>query len=226
MRHTYKEDFFSTKTLESCYWAGFLAGDGCVLQREGRKPEIYLELAAVDKKHVEKIAKLIGGSIRDRTKSRRGSDKTFYSTRWRAASDQLADDLKNNFNVVAAKSLVAEPPVNLSDEQTYAFIAGLYDSDGHYGYTPTKRPRSKLVGTEKMMHWVNDKIFDGYYSIGINDKASKNKLYTLSSSGDRAIEGRGTYIDMSLPFLERKYRYWEYNGVDLGLSGIKRKKIG
>lgn len=226
MRHTYQEDFFSAKTLESCYWAGFIAGDGCILEREGRKTELYLELATVDKGHVEKIASRIGGVVRERTKHNKQLGKSFGSARWRVSSNKLADDLKHNFNILPAKSLIAEPPENLTKEQTYAFMAGLYDSDGHYGYSPGKRPLSRLIGTEKLMEWANEELFEGHYSIGINNKKSKNKIYTLTASGDRAIMGREKYINMELPFLDRKYRYWENNGVNVELSGIMRKKRG
>ena len=215
MRYEYNEDFFESKSLESCYWAGFVAGDGWIYKTPGRKPSVSIELASVDRLHLMKISESVGGPVSHRDRLDKRTNKVYHSSRWTAYSHKIADDLEKNFNIIPAKSLIAEPPTGLDEQQTYSFIAGMYDSDGHYGYTDGKRPRAKLVGTKAMMSWVNDHLYDGAYKVSVNDKNSKNALYCISSSGDRAIIGRSKYIDIDLPFLERKYRYWENNGINL-----------
>lgn len=210
MRYEYNHDYFASKDLKSCYWAGFLAGDGWIYIPKKGQPVVATELASKDKKHIEAIRDEIGGGISHRTRMR--NDTECHSSRWYASSSKLAQDLDNNFNVKPNKSMVAQPPQNLNEKQEYAFIAGLVDADGSYMYSDRKKPRMKIVGTKPVLDWVNNKLFDDRYKVRVNDKQSK-AIYSLEAHGDKALLARSKYIDMDLHFLERKYRYWENNGI-------------
>src|SRR5271154_2141644 len=49
-RHFRNKDTFSNLTLETCYWAGFIAADGCITD----KNVLVVCLSNVDKNHLEK----------------------------------------------------------------------------------------------------------------------------------------------------------------------------
>ena len=48
-------DYFATPTMENCYWAGFIAADGCVSEKRG---VLYLYQAARDV--IERFSACIG----------------------------------------------------------------------------------------------------------------------------------------------------------------------
>ena len=126
-------NYFSNLTPGAMYWAGFLAADGNVDKKKNR---ICLALATKDKNHIEKFKKDLGleNPIIDsiRTDNRESFKQAeYYNSKIRFTSKQIAQDLKNNFNITPAKSKTYQFPEHLKDHPNlHHFIRGLIDGDG------------------------------------------------------------------------------------------------
>lgn len=203
-------DFFKEKTLENSYYAGFISGDGNVSVEQGKSsPRVSIGLDIKDEQFLRSFSEKVGGSISTSVRIDKRWDHPTQEVRWRASSRQMAEDLDKNFNITPRKTFNALPPSGLTAEQELAFIAGVIDADGSYTYQRV-RPRLCIVGTEQMLLWINDRLFDGSYPV-----SPASNIYTINAHADRAILAREKYINMDLPFLERKYRRWESLGLDL-----------
>lgn len=116
------ENFFSKHTKASNYWAGFLAADGWI---EGDRNRVGLALQADDYFHLEKFKKAISSS-HDICPF---MNNTAYRIRFN--SETMVKDLKNNFNIVPAKTHTYKMPYF---EETYLmieFLRGYIEGDGH-----------------------------------------------------------------------------------------------
>ncbi|KKM14075.1 hypothetical protein LCGC14_1709790, partial [marine sediment metagenome] len=51
-RHKVNHSVFSKPNAKNCYWAGFLAADGCVVSK---KTQVEVELQYKDRAHLEKL---------------------------------------------------------------------------------------------------------------------------------------------------------------------------
>lgn len=58
-KYIHDENAFTLDTQEGFYWAGFIAADGCILTRKGRKKSLAINLAIKDKKLLEELNKFL-----------------------------------------------------------------------------------------------------------------------------------------------------------------------
>ena len=198
-KYEVNDNFFISETEESFYVAGFIASDGCIY-----KNEICIKLSTNDKKHLEKINRLLKSNrpIRDYNNEYSGASVL------RVSSKQLIKDLKK-FNIVPCKSLTYEFPDWLKEHSLkHHFMRGYFDGDGSFYLN--KQYNEKvcfgLRGTEKF-------LLD-YRSIlekecGFEPRKNKmpisSKCYQLGYGGNRNIVNITNFIykDATV-FLERK----------------------
>lgn len=135
------EDFFSSHTKASNYWAGFLAADGWI---EGDRNRVGLALQAEDFSHLEKFKKAISSS-HDICPF---MNNTAYRIRFN--SEIMVQDLKNIFNIVPAKTNIYEMPYF---EETYLmleFLRGYIEGDGHLNKKASGRVSLSLCSANKI----------------------------------------------------------------------------
>ena len=148
--------FFSAYTAESCYWAGFLAADGCVNKK---KPTIVLALQEADRATVEHMKACVEAEhpVRTHKKDRTESFVCILAI----TSQQWKDDLAKNFSIVPAKSYTLKPPSERMPKNMQGhFIRGVLDGDGsvdargNHGYFA-------IVGAAKpFITWIS-RVFQG-----------------------------------------------------------------
>jgi hypothetical protein len=199
MTHKYsvKEDFFSIPNLLNCYWAGFLAADGC----KPKKFSVTLALSVKDLTHLERFKFDIGSTYPIKFYS--ASCFTYVNRR------QIYENLETIFNIVPRKSLIYTYP-NLTEKHLVdAFIIGYIDGDGSIFFQKGRKKAIVLsiCGTLACLSWVRQR-FSEILNIGNWGHLGKSKnIYHLCSSGKYAVSlldfYRETYPD--LPFLERKW---------------------
>lgn len=112
---------FDEYSEESCYWAGFLAADGCV----DNKNRVRLMLKYEDINHLEKFR----GFLQSQHKIASNTDK-YNRASLELTSKELCEALEINFNIVPLKSLVLEFPTQVPDEMLKHYIRGYFDGDG------------------------------------------------------------------------------------------------
>jgi hypothetical protein len=199
VRHGYDRTFFSQINLKNSYWAGFVAADGSVSWKHN---SFGLALAAKDREHLEKFAKMIGytGSLQHNRKTASYKLQLYSNAQW-------AYDLENNFNIVPDKSLVLKGPYELhDDEHIKAFLVGYIDGDGCIKVC--KRDRSLILdvfsGSELLVRWVKMELERIY---GLSPK----KFYSYGNGHTYRVQGAAAEMilrdlaAMPIPRLQRKW---------------------
>lgn len=207
----YNDDYFQIPNLKNSYWAGFICADGNISQT---RDSLNINLDGKDWSHLRKLADELGCNNVGYNKDPRYQNT--YIARLSAYSGKICEDLERNFNIVPAKSLIAKPPVGLSKEQELAFIAGYQDGDGSYSFSGT-RPTLMSIGTKEILEWILGRLGFSETQLYLNNK-NQDLTFVFRIGGNKAIYARSRYIDLDVPFLERKYRRWEKLGLDMEIK--------
>lgn len=104
------------------YWAGFIAADGNISD----KNDLYVCLHHKDRNHLEKLLNFLKSNhaISENT------DKYNRAQIGLRLPKQMADSLKDRFNIVPRKSLIYELP-NINDSDNFRhYVRGYFDGDG------------------------------------------------------------------------------------------------
>ena len=216
--YKYNTDFFADKSLEACFYAGFISADGCIVENKktGSK-SLTVELKSTDRDFLEGFADALGASVsKEYERTHRKVKREYKSVRVRITNKKIIEDLEDIYNITARKSFTNIPPVNLNRQQKLAFIAGYIDGDGCYTSYKSgekRRPCLTMMGTEDMMMWILKELSEKKKRIYY-----KNNLCTLQFKGADAIKARESYINLELPFMKRKFRRWESLGVNLEIK--------
>lgn len=112
---------FKEFSKSSCYWAGFIAADGCVMDNGTLKIMLHYD----DTAHLEKFKSFVGSSH----KISSNTDK-YYRSELSFRNTSIIEGLRNNFNVVPRKSLVYKLPSSIPEVYLKDFLRGYFDGDG------------------------------------------------------------------------------------------------
>lgn len=178
---SYNTEFFRKPNIESSYWAGFIAADGCVRYRENTV-ELRIGLSQKDKPHLIKFSKEISykGIVHD-YENKDGP----YSVLCLGSAFEIAEDLKEHYNIVPNKSLNLQPP-NLDADFVLPFIIGYIDGDGSiWQDKKNNRLCISMVGTQEVLEWIRRELslLPGKYS-------SKERVHKYGSTAQYALRGR------------------------------------
>lgn len=198
--------YFSVLNAESCYWAGFIAADGCIC---GEKL-LVISLQAGDSKHLENFLSALKSDYKVKI---RMAKKIFPQARIQIVSEQICKDLGTNFNIVPAKSLILQFPENLNNELLDAFIVGVIDGDGCIGLYNSKGKRQKRLSISLISGSVQfiQKIADRFSEIlEIPVKVHKEKKNpnrnTICLSDKNARKLFMHYYSLNTPKMIRKWK--------------------
>lgn len=127
------DDFFYTSTSESDYWAGFIAADGCILDKSAGYKALQITLAAKDEEHIVKFMKAINfnGVIQHSAKNYiyKGVTSLKHQVLIRVCSDVLCEDLITRYGVTPRKTSTYQL-YRPSEINFWAFLRGYIDGDG------------------------------------------------------------------------------------------------
>lgn len=176
--------YFSQKeNLQSCYFAGLLAADGCIAS-VGHS--ISIGLQSNDKYLLEFFLKDLKANCPIRDSLSKGK---FYISKLVINSYQIKIDLMKIYNLTCRKSLTLMPP-NLSDENEIdAFICGYIDGDGSIFISNKNVLIISILGTKEMLQWIADRFSKilGKKVTSIRQKRKNNKnTFTLIVSNSMA----------------------------------------
>lgn len=136
-KYDINHDCFTIYTPESVYWAGFIAGDGCVYNHGLANKECinYLSvgLERSDLGHLIKLKQFLSYT-----------GKIYMQPRSAALtvnSEKIVSDLKDKYNITNNKTNDYKPPTNIPNKLVKYFILGLFDSDGCITRSIKKRKR-------------------------------------------------------------------------------------
>jgi hypothetical protein len=184
--------FFSEYNILSCYYAGLLAADGCI------KNKNHFDLAQSGKNKI-----LIENFVRDisytGTIYENSPRKGEISFRVSITSSEIVKDLEEKFNITTKKSLTLVPPEISEKNLTVSFITGLIDGDGSVGLYRFKGKDKKIpiitvCGTLEIIQWVNNFVNKEFPSIRRLKRQNKcrrlteSNTYLISFSGARVVK--------------------------------------
>ena len=193
-KHHHNKTFFSEPTIASCYWAGFLAADGCIR----RSDSVSLRLSNKERYHIEAFKNVVeySGPIIEAPKTNSCGVTVYAAQQWHY-------DLENNFNVVPNKSLTLKPPHGLigwGDEFEKAFVVGYIDGDGciRYDNRDGILQLDVFSGSGRLVRWAKERLETWF---GLPDKrifkAANGRSYLYRLLGKQAEyvreELRGVY---------------------------------
>lgn len=121
---------FSLYTPESCYWAGFLAADGCI----DVNGTIRIELQGKDSYQVEEFKQYCKADHVISHNVLKDSYKFGF------CSNIVKDDLYYNFGIAVDKTFNLQYPIFEEDWQYAAYHRGFFDGDGCFSEFFNNRP--------------------------------------------------------------------------------------
>lgn len=202
--NTINDMFFFFPTEINCYWAGLLAADGNITNKV-----INISLQEKDKNQVILFNNQLNSSY---SVKRYVAKKKFPYYSLSFTSEQIKNDLFNNFNLIERKSLTLLPP-NIKDNNLIdAFICGYVDGDGTIGLYDSKRQKSLIIsflGTFEMCSWIKNR-FEQIIGKPIKNLCknhnSENNTYRLYLADKNARIIFNHYYNIQVPKLERKWK--------------------
>jgi len=187
VRMEVNDNFFSSDSPESFYWAGFIAADGCVKLHNHKYKILYIGLGNVDSGHLCKFKSLINfsGNIHMYSKHSEISIR----------SDKIFDSL-SRFNIVPRKSLILTfPEWIMENNLVNHFMRGYNDGDGSFFTQNLKNGKTikqlifSLRGTKEFLSSYKN-ILEKKCDVGINDKKPRKNsgIYMLEYGGNRKVQ--------------------------------------
>lgn len=209
MSKHYKCDvsFFSKRSLNSAYWAGFIAADGSICERD---LSLKIGLNIKDINHLIKFKKDLkfDGKIRKYCykNSYKGNIYLNKSAIIEIYEEQIVKDLNNIYSITPRKSLTLKPPKNLTINRSLAFIAGYLDGDGSIRIPSNKSGATiSFLGTFKMMQWIKEtlQLLEIYTS---NIYIHKSIFSLCLTQRESIAKFKKIIVAFNLPILQRKWK--------------------
>lgn len=167
-KYVINHNIFSNITPQNCYWAGFIAADGCVYRNF-----LKIGLQKRDAGHIDKIYYF----IESKNKAKRKGKYAYLEVK----SKTIVEDLKKHFNIVPNKSLHLKPPNINNNELIKHFIRGYVDGDGWLYVNRENVIQIGITsGSRKIISWINNMVHSKFNTNSkITEKYSKkyNKYY-------------------------------------------------
>lgn len=212
---TVNDNYFSRYTVDTCYYAGFIAADGNISKERNR---LTIGLSGKDKSFLETFAEKIesNGKIYESLTREKYSSAVITIT-----SPKICEDLEKNFNITPQKSLTLLPPPIEDKELLDAFILGVLDGDGTISFLNkklkdgriSKRLLISVIGTKEIVTMIKNRfeeIICGTVS-NPNHKNYTGNTYTIATTDAHARKLFLHYYKIDVPKLERKWGEEKYN---------------
>lgn len=184
---TYEHDdnFFSKENEESFYWAGFLAADGCVMNKKRSYTFLLkLALARKDLTHLEKFKKALKATEPIKIFM---DKKGHVSCNFNIVSKQICEDLVK-FGIVPRKTFILKFPEFVKNHKfIYSYIRGYIDGDGcftkHKQYKKCDQNILNILGTKEFLNVISE-IFCKDLKINERIIHKKGNIYSITFSGN------------------------------------------
>lgn len=190
------------KSLQSVYWAGFLAADGNIY-----KDMLSLALADKDIQHLYQFKNDIQAS-----QNIKPNNKGEYKiNRIQIYSKKICNDLTELYNITPKKSLTLKPPNNLSDDEKDAFICGYIDGDGCICLGANGNHQAlniNILGTVELLSFIKERleeIINEKIKTKISPKNKTNKAFQLNIHTNQAKKMFIYFYDLPFYRLQRKW---------------------
>lgn len=182
-KYSFNNDIWKEPTPESCYWAAWIATDGCITStnRTGESFSLKIDLQESDSHVLERFKEFCSYTGPLRKVRQKGNSRTIELCI--AISKGWVDDLKKYYNITPRKTHTLQPP-NIKDKYLKeCFLLGAIEGDGHVGRS-SKRGCvyiSFSSASPEMGQWVQNMFDDMTFGCAIIDTKS------VKESGKRKL---------------------------------------
>jgi len=195
--YIHNENYFSEQTLQSVYWAGFIAADGYI----DDKGTIAINISQKDVERLEQFIIDIGYNNKVMRSGNTNNKRVIIR------SHKLYADLQQMYNITPRKSITMIPPALTDRNMQLAFIIGYIDGDGTIGYTGGTF-RLGAIGTLPYLQWMKSIIdYEIKPTKATNLSQRKNcpSLYEYTAYGKR---GKQIYQMLKAVPVSKLQRKW------------------
>ena len=198
-QHSCNENYFSKPNIENCYWAGFIAADGCITEDNS----LSITLSIKDINHLKKFKNKIEytGEIKIYTKK----NKKKYC-RIEIFNKNITNDLLNNFKITKRKTLILKPPDLKNKNHIKSFITGYIDGDGHTGVHQNIFYIS-VLGTKSMITWIRKYLLKFSLEKSSSKVYKSRNTYYIGFANKKARTIYQTFLNIKNDKLQRKWKY-------------------
>lgn len=205
------KEFWDNFNPISCYWAGFAAADGNLMDYGGYNI-FSIQLHSSDKEHLDLFLKNTSSNypIRDcvRENKKLGGNPHYHS-KISICEKAWLKGLTENFNIKPRKTWSFKPP-KLEGELLACWIAGFIDGDGCYHLCRT----NNIFGISASLATFDalKVILDFAESFPQTKKkprkiAKRGDYYRLAISGSSSVHMAHYLMSLPCPHMRRKYDY-------------------
>lgn len=198
---------FDEYSEESCYWAGFIAADGCV----DSKNRVRIMLKYDDLNHLEKIKSFLKSTHAISVNTDKYNRCSFELT-----NSHLCDMLDLNFNIVPNKTDKLKFPKHIPDKYIKHYIRGYFDGDGSIceSFSNKNSITATIYATFasgsrdfsiNLFNYLQDKLSLGGHLQEFNDSV---KWQLKFSTNDAKVLLTYLYADSTV-YLDRKYALYQ-----------------
>lgn len=179
-KHTYNKNIWNELTPESCYWAGFVAADGCLV-KINENYNFAVDISIKDIDHLEKLKNFCGydGDIKiinkkDTYIEGRKIKKGALCGLRVSSGKNWGESLKRNFSIVPNKTKILKPPSVKDEFLIECFIIGFICGDGHITYSLLKNGKNPFLtlGVSTASPYFREWIFEC-----LNKKVENSSVY-------------------------------------------------
>lgn len=178
-------NYFDSYSIENCYWAGFIAADGCIYDK---RQQLSIRIQERDFKHLTRFVTDIqcNNKIQHYIQNRFGSK--FKMCQFTVGGiPRILQSLQKKFNITSKKTYTLKPPPLNNKKFILPFIVGYIDGDGYVGIRKNKYKNSiyhqrviSIAGTQSILNWINNQ-FDQIFML-------KGKRFVRKIKGSRCYE--------------------------------------
>lgn len=206
-KYSSNDNFWDEFSPINCYWAGFIAADGCIVRGgNGEGYAVNISLQAGDKNHLKMFGEHCSSTCQiftyDNTINARG---TVYS-RIVIHNKNWQKSLEEKFNLFKRKTFTFKMP-ELPSEMVPYWIAGYIDGDGCYTISKECLCVGVISAVKETTQFIMDFLnkFPRVKGNRPKIRLDRGKYYTANVSGMSAVHAAHYLMSLPCPHLERKY---------------------
>jgi len=194
------KNLFKYKDPISCYWAGFLAADGCIYQSSKNRKGLHFGV-----KEKEVVQKFIDFCGSDKKPYYNKTAKYFSFSSYSIETQEAIKNLGNNFSITERKTFTLQAPKLDTYEQELSFLLGAIDGDGWMYINKDGYPCIGICGAAlDFMKWAEG-LFKKYTITKANlRKSSSNSTYSIELKGRASLDLIGHFKTLSVTNMDRK----------------------
>lgn len=201
-RRCLNETYFWERTLQSAYWAGLLAADGCIVRSETKSVRREVRLGLHTKDH-ETLKRFVDDIAYDGPIKHRANMCHVVI----CSADQWLRDLGEIYNLTPRKTMTLGPP-NVDGEAALAYSIGYIDGDGCWAINARRYNQKMLivVGTKQLLEWMRELWKASGASVGNTKLSWSRNVWRLGIYSSHADSVARLLGDVPVERMGRKWR--------------------